>query len=436
MNAVINIIHIIGGIVEFLTFLVCIDFLVLFKPTKIGTYRFILSIAVFIALTVASLYFESGNNKVSAFFITIIYATKNLFVLFIALRRMNFAIIYITILIDQIISFASSCISRFSANIFDISFENIEPFSTFFTQITALAVLLIINRKTDAKKTATVLKLIPKRIYVLLILSVICLSAMTSLVTFHTDELKTKESFLIAIIIILSVILACIVVSLFLNVIAKQHFTAISQMMEKQVELQVSHYEELEKMEAETHKFRHDYTNHLQSILSLMRMDAYSDAKEYIKKLQNVTYKTDKASFYSGNKLADAILANKSAALNENCRIDYSGIMPTSIENVDLCVILSNSLDNAIEACQDIRSPCVISVFAGEQQGYFVMSVKNPTPRSDNYYDIPPTTKADKQNHGMGLYNIESTVKKYDGQLKIKCENGVFELMITMKLQP
>lgn len=242
----------------------------------------------------------------------------------------------------------------------------------------------ILKQKINSPKAMIVLRLIPKRVYVMLILSIICLSALTSLVSFNTADSKTKESLLIVIIIFLSVILTCIVASLILNVIAKQHFTVISQMMEKQVELQISHYEELEKMDAEMRKFRHDYTNHLQSILSLIQMKEYSDAKEYIEKMRKDTYKSAAKMFYSGNKLADAILADKSALLDEHCRIEYSGIMPTAVENVDLCVILSNSLDNAIEACREVHSPCTISVFAGLQQGYFVMSIKNPTARSDS----------------------------------------------------
>lgn len=163
-------------------------------------------------------------------------------------------------------------------------------------------------------------------------------------------------------------------------------------------------------------------------------MEAYTDAEEYIQKIKKTAYRSGAIMFYSGNKLADAILADKSALISENCRIDYSGIMPSSIANVDLCVILSNSLDNAIEACREINSPCTISVSVGEQQGYLVMSVKNPTAHSDSFYNIPPTSKSEKEQHGMGLYNIESAVKKNNGQMKIKCENGVFELMITMKL--
>ena len=138
--------------------------------------------------------------------------------------------------------------------------------------------------------------------------------------------------------------------------------------------------------------------------------------------------------FDTGNGLANALLSNKSSMLNEGCEIDYSGIIPDSINKVDLCIILSNALDNAVEACNKLPSPGVISVCAANQQGYFVLSIKNPTICSENYYDIPLTTKPDKENHGMGLYNIESTAKKHDGQIKIKCENGYFLLTVTLKM--
>ena len=116
--------------------------------------------------------------------------------------------------------------------------------------------------------------MIPARVFVLLLLTVLCLGLLVSLVSFNTDNYLLKENLLIAIIILLAVILAHIIMLLFLNVIAKQHFTVTSQMMEKQVELQISHYEELEKIDAEMRRFRHDYTNHLQSILSLIQMEA------------------------------------------------------------------------------------------------------------------------------------------------------------------
>ena len=305
---------------------------------------------------------------------------------------------------------------------------------TLVIQAVVLFSLIILSRKLDAKKIVPVLRIIPKRIFALLLLALVCLSAMTSLVCVNTDDYKLKSNFLIAMVILLFIIFACIVISLFINVIAKQYFTSATQLMEKQVELQISHYDSLVKTESEISKFRHDYNNHLRSILSLIRMNECAQAEEYIEKLQKIKFKTDTVLFYTGNRLADAILSDKSSALGDNCRIEYSGIIPSSIENVDLCVILTNALDNAVEACQKIQTHSVISVQASKQQGYFVLSIKNPTSCTENYNYIPSSTKTDRGQHGIGLHNVESTVKKYDGQMKIKCENGFFEIMLTMKI--
>lgn len=301
------------------------------------------------------------------------------------------------------------------------------------------AVLIIVfaaGKGSNPQRNYAVLLTIPNYIYIMLILTIILLSAMPSLINYGTDNSIKKENFLIAIIVILTVIFICIIALLFLNVIARQHFTAVSQMMQEQVDLQIKHHEKLEKMNNEISKFRHDYTNHLQSILSLIKANECSQAEDYILDLRDRINKTDSELhiFCTGNNLADALLSDKASALKENCKIEYNGIIPDSINRVDLCIILSNALDNAIEACQELMSPGVISVYAKSQQGYFVLSIKNPTACTENYYDIPATAKPDKEHHGMGLYNIESTAKKHDGQIKIKCENGSFELTITMKI--
>lgn len=378
------------------------------------------------------LLYKLGNSI--DFLIMILYLIKLFLPLFLIFGHISLKILYFTSLMEFSVSFFSNSSIGIISNVFETVSTNIYYAVKLCFRVLIFIVLLFIIKKTDTKRANIILKIIPLRVFILLLLTVIGLAFLVSLVNFNTDNYLLKETLLVALIITLTVILAYVITQLFVNVIARQHFTTISQMMEKQVELQINHYKELEKMDAEMRKFRHDYTNHLRSVLSLIQMKEYSDAEEYIEKIQNKAYTSSTVMFYTGNKLADAILADKSAMLDENCQIDYSGIMPASIENVDLCIILSNALDNAIEACRELKSPCKISMTAGEQQGYFVMSLKNPTAQKDSFYDIPATTKSNKEQHGMGLYNIESTVKKYDGQMKIKCENGMFELMLTMKL--
>lgn len=422
------------GLIEISAIIICLNSFGIYNIHKIAKLRFMFAMIIYVGISIVDFFLIDVYGDFTNFIMTALYIAKIFFPLFFILCSINIKICYFTVLMELIISFFSNSATCIISNIFETLSVNISSAVDLCVQVLVFVLLLFILKRTDTKKVIITLKMIPVSIFVLLLLTVLCLSALVSLISFDTDNYLLKENLLIAVVITLSVILTYIIMSLFINVIAKQHFTAISQMMEKQVELQISHYEELEKIDAEIRKFRHDYTNHLQSILSLIHMKEYSQAEEYIEKLQKEKHKYGALSFYSGNKLADAILADKSALLNENCRIDYSGIMPNSIANVDLCVILSNSLDNAIEACREISSPCTISVSAGEQQGYFVMSVKNPTTRSDSFYDIPITTKSEKEQHGMGLFNIESAVRKNNGQMKIKCENGVFELMITMKL--
>lgn len=429
-----NLLDFLCGLIEIAAIITCLDLFGIYNINTIAKRRFIFALIIYAGVSIGKFILIDVHGDSIGFLMTILYIAKISLPLFLIFGSINLKIGYSALLIETVVSFLSDSTTCIISNILETMSMNIFSVVNVCIQSFILALLLFFKKTTDTKKVVITLKMIPKSVFALLFLTILCLSALVSLISFDTDDAKAKESLLIVIIIILSVILACIVVSLILNVIAKQHFTVVSQMMEKQVELQISHYEELEKMDAEMRKFRHDYTNHLQSILSLIQMEAYTDAEEYIKKIKKTAYRSAAIMFYSGNKLADAILADKSAALSENCRIEYSGIMPTSIENVDLCIILSNALDNAIEACKVVHSPCTISVFAREQQGYFVLSIKNSTAFSGSFCDIPSTTKSDKEHHGMGLYNIENAVEKYSGHMKIKCENRVFELMITMKL--
>ncbi|MDE5993109.1 MAG: GHKL domain-containing protein, partial [Oscillospiraceae bacterium] len=176
-----------------------------------------------------------------------------------------------------------------------------------------------------------------------------------------------------------------------------------------------------------------DYINHMRSLISLLEMGQYEDAKEYVEKLVK-TSPAQNCSYQTGNFLADAILTDKNDLCGEYAKIVFYGFIPDRLDNADLCVILSNALDNAAEACRNLGGQSSIEVYAQERQGYFALTVRNPTSDNGTYSGIPETTKSDKLNHGFGLRNIEAAVKKYDGQICVKCENMVFELSLTFKI--
>lgn len=437
MSFISNIVLIIDGIVELVLFIICADILGIQNKKQIHKGRIIRSLMVYVLFSVLFLVLKNCFGNVGEFFSIYMYFFRFIPATYFLYKRINFRILYLVFLCDLSVYLVGASISNIVSNITEINLNIISSSIMLLIRAVILIVILIIGKRSNSHRNAAVLLTIPNHIYIMLILTLIYLSAMPSLITHKTDNAIIKENLMIAFIAILTVILICIIASLILNVLAKQHFTAVSQMMQEQVDLQIDHYKKFEKMNAEISKFRHDYTNHLQGILSLIQANEYSQAEDYILDLRNRInkVKSELHIFDTGNGLADALLSDKASALNENCKIEYNGIIPDSINKVDLCIILSNALDNAVEACNELPSPGVISIHAAKQQGYFVLSIKNPTTCTENYYDIPVTTKPDKEHHGMGLYNIDSTVKKNDGQMKIKCENGFFELTITMKIQ-
>lgn len=434
MNIVLKIIFLVGGCVELISIIACADLFGILLNKKIDRRRIIPALIIFVGISVFALTLKNSFGKMVGLIAMALYFFRFILAIYVLYKQIDCKIFYITFFCELSISLVGTSLSSVLANMIGKNTNEVSSLLKLFVQLIILLIIIVIRKKTDSKRNLSALSIIPRYIFILIISAVIFLSALSSLISFSTDNIVIKNNILTMVVIILTIVFICIIASLLLNVIAKQHFTTLSQMMEKQVELQISHYNEVEKMNYEINRFRHDYSNHLQSILSLVQMGECSMAEEYILKLKKVKSEPAATLFYTGNRLADAILTNKSSLLDEGSRIEYSGIMPLSVDNVDLCVILSNSLDNAIEACHELQKPCMISMFAKEQQGYFIMSIKNPTLCSESFYDIPVTTKSEKEHHGMGLRNIESVVKKYDGQMKIKCENGFFELVITMKI--
>ena len=231
---------------------------------------------------------------------------------------------------------------------------------------------------------------------------------------------------------LLVICLISIVFSLLINVASKNYYTALNSLLEKQVATQISHYEKLEKLNSDMRTFRHDYINHLSSINTLIGEGCYSDAQNYIDKLTESTHRNE-AIFHTGNRLADAILTDKSDSCKDFADIEFDGCITDKIENSDICIILANALDNAVEACKKCPERGKISIAAQIRQGYWTMTMRNPTVSADSE-GIMKTSKEDEKNHGFGLLSIEQAVKKYDGTMAVSIKNGVFEMAVVLKI--
>lgn len=211
-----------------------------------------------------------------------------------------------------------------------------------------------------------------------------------------------------------------------------------NDLLTSQISLQETSIKNLENAYNRTRHFRHDIKNHILTMNILAENGDLNEIKKYLKEMSGII---DESSYIriTGLSAVDAILNEKlyeAQAHSITTNFDVTNFTGNSIKPVDMCIILSNALDNAIEANQGIetKESRYIKLKIYGDSSYTVISVSNPTVNSPikNTSDTYKTTKKDSDNHGFGLKSIRSTADKYDGEMLTKCEDSVFTLVIKL----
>jgi sensor histidine kinase YesM len=208
----------------------------------------------------------------------------------------------------------------------------------------------------------------------------------------------------------------------------KTHYKLLKQ----QIDFQVNHYKDLEMSNSEIRSLRHDIKNHLQCLNELIRTEKKQEAQKYIQSVADILTVNNRL-ITTGNSVLDSILNAKLMVINEkNINFNYTIEIPREIkiEPVDICILFGNSLDNAIEACERVISDNKsISMIISYKNNSIVYSLSNSTDgrlvKNGKYF---LSSKNNYSEHGLGLSNIERTVEKYNGILKIEHENEIFRL--------
>ena len=203
----------------------------------------------------------------------------------------------------------------------------------------------------------------------------------------------------------------------------------------EQLAIQLRHYEEVVEKNRSIHAFRHDYANNLLSIGALLDAGQTEDAREYVQHLQGDVQSAANA-FTTGNYLADAILSDKGMkAQADGIQITFDGTVPDAgIENRDLCTILCNLLDNAVRGCRDC-APCTVDVTGRETADRWLLTVRNPVKQKIRIKNgTIPTSKTDRENHGIGLVNVRRAAEKYNGYVDLQCDDRTFTAEVGLML--
>lgn len=287
-----------------------------------------------------------------------------------------------------------------------------------------LALLLIVSSRSKAASSIDILENVSPLIFIVIFIS--------TLSTYYTmmlpkDSEFTQRNSVILLISSAFLVIVCVVymISKYLSILQTQK---ISQL---QIDSQLAQYEELLYKNQEIKRFRHDYKNNMYALSSLINDGKVDDAKAFIAQM-NMAIENTEITFATGNRLADAIISHKAMiAKQRNIEIDFDGTIPASgITNNDLCIILSNALDNAIEGSVDC-APCSIHIESVENNDGVLISVSNAVSRQITIKNNKiSSTKKSKKNHGFGIQNIKSVAKKYNGFVTLECTENLFTLSI------
>lgn len=184
----------------------------------------------------------------------------------------------------------------------------------------------------------------------------------------------------------------------------------------------------------EMKRTRHDIKQHLLYVKELVNYDPLK-AREYIDELVNVVKKNEQDVFSSNNIVIDALLNHKYIlAKQKGIEMFVQLSVPSEMEgkSADICVILGNLLDNAIEAVEKLETNKKIDVLIKYTQKKIYFQIKNPYAGSviqdaaGNYL----TTKEEKKNHGIGLESVRRCVDKNNGIMEISSKNNIFDVQI------
>lgn len=202
-----------------------------------------------------------------------------------------------------------------------------------------------------------------------------------------------------------------------------------------QNDLMDKHYNEVENMYRQMRGWRHDYRNHIQTLKTLMEQGKYDRVTSYLDDL-GVDLTTVDTVLKTGNIMADAILNSKiSLAKANDIPVDASATIPVeiNISDIDLCVIIGNLLDNAIEASLKAeKGDRSIRVYIEMKKNNLYLSFTNltATGKLTMVNGRYPSTKSNS--HGFGLMRVDSIVKKYNGYIKRASEDGAFTTEILL----
>ena len=202
-----------------------------------------------------------------------------------------------------------------------------------------------------------------------------------------------------------------------------------------QHELIETHYREVDNMYRQIRGWRHDYRNHIQTMKAYAASEDWNAIKRYLDLLDDDLTTVDTV-IKTGNPMTDAILNSKiTLAKSKNIQVVADAHIPLKLKSseIDLCCIIGNLFDNAIEASVQLpEDQRLIRVYMDMKNTQLYISFTNFTAgrKLQKVGKLFRSTKGG--DHGLGLVRIDSIVERLEGYISRNSEDGAFTTEILL----
>lgn len=196
-------------------------------------------------------------------------------------------------------------------------------------------------------------------------------------------------------------------------------------------EILQKYYNEVENMYTKMRGWRHDYRHHIQTMKVHAANGEYEEIAQYLDMLDDDLTNVETV-IKTGNRMADAILNSKlPLAAEKQIRVKAEAKIPVSlsVSELDLCIMIGNLLDNAMDACMELPvEDRLIRLYMEMKGNYLYLALTNTA--GGKKKQSFRTTKG--EGHGFGISRIDAIVKKYDGYVTRASEDEAFSTEILL----
>ena len=207
------------------------------------------------------------------------------------------------------------------------------------------------------------------------------------------------------------------------------------QQLQTQLRYRQNEIQQIESQYQKISMLRHDYKNQLNCLRTLIEENNFDEAKSYLGKIIGSQSDILSSHIHCSNSVLNAVINEKFTAaekkgIETTCKILIT--IPEYLE-YDLSILLSNLLDNAIEACAKEESPTQIMMLIKKTHGYYRIVVKNTI--RESVLQKNRELKSDKENkalHGWGLRSVAEIAERHLGGLDIYEKNGMFVVSVLL----